>query len=66
MDLSGADSRNISMLMGWAVLIMWLKVFYFGRIFKSTAALIRMVIEITFDMKYFLVIFVISVAGFAN
>lgn len=45
---------------------MWLKVFYFGRIFESTAALIRMVIEITFDMKYFLFVFILSVAGFGN
>ena len=52
--------------MSWAVLLMWLKVFYFGRIFESTAALITMVIQITFDMKYFLVVFILAVAGFGN
>lgn len=53
----------------WAaisLLFLWLKLFYFGRVFTSTAALIRMIIEITFDMRYFLVLMLVAVAGFAN
>jgi hypothetical protein len=53
-------------LYAWAVLIMWMKLFYFGRIFLSTAAMIRMVIEITYDMKYFLMILLLAIAGFGN
>jgi hypothetical protein len=45
---------------------MWAKLFYFGRIFFSTAAMIRMVIEITYDMKYFLMVLLIAIAGFGN
>jgi hypothetical protein len=45
---------------------MWLKLFYFGRMFFTSAAMIRMVIEITYDMKYFLVVLLLAIAGFAN
>lgn len=53
-------------MMATTVLLMWLKLFYFGRIFFVTAAMIRMVIEITYDMRIFLVIFILTVAGFAH
>jgi hypothetical protein len=53
-------------LYAWAVLIMWMKLFYFGRIFFSTAAMIRMVIEITYDMKHFLAVLLLAIAGFGN
>ena len=59
-DLSDIDSQDLTTLMGIAVLFMWLKLFYFGRIFLSTAGIVRMILQITFDMRYFLVIFLLA------
>lgn len=66
MDLAGMYDRDLTTLMSIAVLIVWLKLFYFGRIFLATAAMIRMVIEIIYDMKYFLLILLLAIAGFGN
>jgi membrane-associated HD superfamily phosphohydrolase len=66
MDLAGMEEKYMIPLYAWAVLIMWLKLFYFGRIFLSTAAMIRMVLEITYDMKFFLLVLIISIAAFGN
>lgn len=49
-----------------AVLIMYLKTFYFLRIFTSTASLIRMISEITYNMKYFAMVLVLACVGFGN
>lgn len=65
-DVSGIDERDYITLSGVAVLFVWLKLFYFGRIFISTAAMIRMIIEITYDMRWFLLIFLLAVAAFGN
>ena len=65
-DLAGMYSKDVTTWMGIAVLLVWLKLFYFGRIFYSTAAMIRMVIEIAYDMKYFLLILLLTVTGFGN
>lgn len=65
-DLAGLDEAELVTLSACAVLIMWLKIFYFGRIFLSTAAMIRMVLEITYDMKFFLMVLLIAIAGFGN
>lgn len=45
---------------------MWLRLFYFGRMFSSTATIVRMIIEISIDMIPFLVIVFILLAGFTN
>lgn len=60
-DLSGGREQRLVTLQGIAVLFIWLKLFYFGRIFLSTAAMIRMIIEITVDMKYFLVVLLMAI-----
>lgn len=65
-DVSAISERRYVALSGVAVLFIWLRLFYFGRIFISTAAMIRMIIEITYDMRWFLIIFLIAVAGFGN
>ncbi|CAI2365026.1 unnamed protein product [Moneuplotes crassus] len=65
-DIFELDNQDLNVLMGWAVLVMWLKLFYFGRIFERTAALIRMIVEITYGMANFLIIFLIAIAGFGN
>lgn len=45
---------------------MYLKLFYFGRIFLSTASLVSMVIEITKDMRYFVMVLMMGITGFGN
>jgi hypothetical protein len=65
-DLAGVNEPDLNTMMSWAILFIWLKLFYFGRIFESTAATIRMVIDISYDMSDFLLIFMLCVAGFGN
>jgi len=65
-EFTEANNRNLNLLTSWAVLVMYLKLFYFGRIFFSTASLVSMIIEIAKDMTYFLMIFMIGIAGFGN
>jgi len=50
----------------FAVILMWMKLFYFGRIFLKTATTVTMVIEITKDMKYFMIFLLIAIAGYGN
>ena len=45
---------------------MWLKLCYFGRMSFRTAWLVRMIMAVTTGMTYFILIFAISIFGFAN
>ena len=65
-DLAGISDEKYVPLSAIAILIVYLKLFYFGRIFVSTASMIRMVIFIFYDMKYFLFIFLLAWFGFGN
>ncbi|CAI2364011.1 unnamed protein product [Moneuplotes crassus] len=65
-QFAGLADKDMNLIMSIAVIVMYLKLFYFGRIFLATASLVSMVIEITKDMKYFLMVFMISVAGFGH
>ena len=65
-DLAGVRSEDVATLAAVAVVFMWLKVFYFLRIFNETASLVRMIIEIAHDMKYFFVVLMMAVMAFAN
>lgn len=47
-------------------IVLWIKAFYFLRVFDSTAQLIRMIIEIVNDMKNFLVVLLIGLFAFAG
>jgi len=48
------------------VIVLYLKFFYFLRVFDNTAPLIRMIIQISFDIRYFIMVFFIAVIGFGN
>jgi hypothetical protein len=48
------------------LIILWIKCFYFLRVFESTSRLIRMIIEIVNDMKNFLMVLVIGIFGFSG
>ena len=45
---------------------MWLKLLYFLRIFKNTGYLIRMIIEVIYDMRSFLLVLLITIAAFGD
>ena len=65
-DFAGLRTVDVATLAAIAVLFMWLKVFYFLRIFNTTASMVRMIVEITSDMKYFLMVLMMAVFAFAN
>jgi len=48
------------------VIILWIKFFYFLRIFDQTATLIRMIVEIVNDMKNFLIVLIVAIIGFSQ
>lgn len=48
------------------LIILWIKLFYFLRVFESTSRLIRMIIEIVNDMKNFLMVLTIGIIGFSG
>jgi hypothetical protein len=65
-DLAGLSVRNRVPIIAIAVLLMWLKLCYFGRMSFKTAWLVRMVVSVIQGMVYFLVVFVLFILAFAN
>ena len=53
-------------LYGLATLFLWLKVFYFLRIFKQIGHLVRMIFAVMFQMRFFFVVFGFFVLAFTN
>lgn len=65
-DLSEISKRDFVPLLAVAVLFMWIKLFYFGRVFLSTAWMVRMIYAIFANIGHFLFILAIMIIGFAN
>jgi len=51
---------------GLASFLVWIKLFYFLRIFRPTSSFIRMIVEMIKDIRIFLLIFFIAIFAFAN
>lgn len=66
LDLVNQNTLDSNSVGAVAVLLMWMKLFYFLRIFSSTAHLIRMIIEIISDMRYFVLVLMLAVLAFGN
>lgn len=49
-----------------AVFLLWLKLFYFMRLFKPTASFIRMIVDMFVDIQVFLLIFFTGILAFSN
>ena len=45
---------------------MWLKAFYWLRLFSQTSFYIRLIIETISDIKYFLILFIFILMTFGN
>lgn len=48
------------------LIVLWVKMFYFLRVFETTSRLIRMIIEIVNDMTNFLIVLTIGILGFSG
>lgn len=51
-------------LMAICNLTFYLRCFYFMRIFDNSAHLVRTIIEITYDIRYFIFVFILAITGF--
>ena len=66
-DFSGSITKESNNILGaFAVLLLYIKLFYWLRIYKSFSAFIRMISEIVMDIKVFSVMLFLCLAGFAN
>jgi len=53
-------------LLAISVFLHYMRLPYFAKFHSSTAVLSKMMIQITYDSRYFLLVFLMSVAAFAN
>jgi hypothetical protein len=65
-DLGNLDKNVKRPVAAICLIVLWIKMFYFLRVFDSTSKLIRMIIEIVNDMKTFLIVLIIGVLGFTG
>jgi len=65
-DLSKLNLTKFVPVLACAVLLMWLKLVYFGRMFLSTAWMVRMIFAVIYDLGYFLFVFGLMVLAFSN
>lgn len=49
-----------------ALLMIWLKFLYFLRIFEATSSIIRMITQVIFDIKYFLLVLLLTIVAFGD
>lgn len=47
-------------------MLLWLSLFYWLRIFPAFAFYVHMVIQTVYDIKYFIILFIMSILAFAN
>jgi len=66
MDFTNVSFNNVNRVGALAVLLLYLKLFYFMRIFFATANNIRMIIETIKTMKFFISVLFIATVAFGN
>lgn len=65
--LTRSDIGSYFLIVGsLASFLIWIKLFYYLRIFRPTSSFIRMIVEMIKDIRVFLLIFFIGVFAFAN
>ena len=65
-DLMSLELQTMRPIAAVAIFIMWMKFFYFLRLFETTAPVVRMIMQIISDMTTFSFVLTIAVLGFAN
>mmetsp|Transcript_24427 Transcript_24427/g.24008 ORF Transcript_24427/g.24008 Transcript_24427/m.24008 type:complete len:85 (+) Transcript_24427:2512-2766(+) len=66
-SFDGEEAKPIEAFMQSMIsLFIWLKMLYFLRIFESTGYLIMIIIKVIIDMKFFLMILLLTILAFAD
>ena len=60
------DRYTIRTLAALLVFFMWIKTFYWMRLFTSTSFYVRLIKETLFDIRYFLILFIFILMTFGN
>jgi len=66
LDLAGNSAKEARVVGSIAIFLLWVKFFYFLRIFEPTSAFIRMITQIIVDMGVFASIYLLAIFAFAN
>jgi len=67
MVLSENQNNNVeNAFAGFAVFLLWVRLFYLLRVFESTAYLVSMITAIIIDMKYFMLALLVAILAFGN
>eukprot|EP00347_Sterkiella_histriomuscorum_P005811 403355181 len=66
MDLASVEPEYVRPFMAICNFIFYLRFFYFLRIFDASSHLVRTIIEITADIRYFLFVFFLAIIGFGG
>ena len=67
-DKNSGEEVNTTtrLLVTIAVFIMWIKAFYWMRLFGSTSFYIKLIRETLYDIRYFLILLVAILMSFGN
>jgi len=57
---------TIYVIGGLGVFFLWVRLFYFMQMFQKTAAFVRMILEISIDIRIFLLIYFVGVLAISN
>ena len=63
-DLKDLFNVYRGVMRGVLNLLVWLKLLYFLRLFKETGYLIRIIVQVIKDMKYFLLLLLLTIIAF--
>jgi hypothetical protein len=66
MTLIGSNPNTVRNYAACACLFLWVKLFYFFRIFDNTALLVKMIQHICADMVDFTIMLVLAITAFSN
>ena len=65
-DLKDLFNVYRGVMRGSLNLLVWIKLLYFLRLFKETGYLIRIIVQVIKDMKYFLLLLLLTIIAFGQ
>jgi len=65
-DFCGVSQYKLRAMASIAIILIWIKSFYFFRIFDETAPMVRMVLVIIRNIRWFILIFFVCILAFAQ
>lgn len=63
---TGGNDALLATIIAIVSFFMWFKFLYFLRIFKNTGYLIRMIIQVCYDMRHFFLVLLITIIAFSD